>query len=356
MKNVALIISGNVHWFPYLRRYLQVIEHCGLTCTIFYWNRENINESFPPFVKPIEFKKDDKTNNGSPFKIFKFLKYGSFLKKELSKTHFDRLIFLGTYSFIPAILYKILTKKYSKKYWIDIRDLTYESFPLFYYMEKRVFYHSYMTVVSSDGFVKYLPKYNYGHVHNIDPSLKNHFDFSHNKTDKIRISYIGNISYFEEVKKLVDFFKNDGRFFMNFYGKNSNVIKDYCTKHRITNVSFKGPFRPEETISLYENTDVIFNAYGNKRKNLRVALANKLYYSIRLNIPLLVSPNTYTSYLCRKNGIGIDFIQTSTFKEDLISFVNSYRAKNTNVNFALWRSIVNEDNQTFSNLEVFLQN
>lgn len=318
MNKIAVVLSCNLHWAPYYTRYEKMLSKSNQKFDLILWNRENIREKVSLNANLIEFSLEDETNNGNVKKIVKFLKFAQFVKKQLIKNQYSKVIFLGTYAFMPALLHGYLKRKYNNRYWVDLRDITYEHNSLFYVLERDVFSSAYNVVISSKGFLPHLPAYDYGYIHNIDPSMDEIYkSFKKTDSDKIRISYIGNIAYWDSVFKVVDTFANDERFLLTFAGPNSEKVKEYCKQKQIENVQFFGRFSRMDTVLFYNNTDIIYNVYGNDYTNVQTACSNKLYYAMKFHMPLLVSDHTYMEDICQKYNMGFTFEHSKDFPDKL---------------------------------------
>lgn len=355
MNKIAIILSQNLHWSPYYSRYENLLVENGKNYDLIIWNREGIVEKTEGNL--ISFNRRDKTNDGSISKVFKFFSYSRFVKKLLKKNRYDKVFFIGTYAFMPAIISGFLKKNYKSKYWIDLRDLTYEKIYLFYKKEGIAINNSFYSVISSKGFLPYLPKYDYGYIHNIDPNMEEIYKVYNKKESKkgvIRISYIGNLSYWNPCKEMIDLFSNNVKFEMRFVGPGYERIKEYCEKNNVKNVWFHGRFERKKTVDFYNETDIVYNIYGNDEINLRTALSNKLYYAMKFRIPILVSPNTYMESICNKYNIGITFENNVDFPEKLYNIYNNFEKEKHDFDGA-WNDVFNEDKKCELRIKEFLE-
>ena len=354
-NKILIVLASNIHWAPYYYKYEQMLTNNGISFDLLLWNRENINENTKA-NNIIEFRIKDKSNNKNPLKVFKFLKFSSFVKRTIRSGKYDKLVFLGTHGCAPVFLANYLKKNYLNEYWLDIRDYQYEWFKPFYLLEKKTITNSYCTCISSKGYEDFLPKYNYNYIHNIDPNmdyiLKN---YNVEKSNFIRISFIGNVRYFDENVKLVNILANDERFRLQFYGAGSEKIQKYCEENSINNTDFFGRFSMNDTISFYNKTDIINNIYGNNSITLTTALSNKLYYSIYLKLPILVCKNTFMSKLSKKYQFGFEFSQTENFANDLYNFYNEFKSKNNDKIDELRKQVELEEIETEKKLIEFLK-
>ena len=192
------------------------------------------------------------------------------------------------------------------------------------YTEKLI-NNSLLNVISSPGYKKFLPQGNYYVCHNV-PNEKNINVYQENRRDinkKIQISYIGLIRFMEQNIKIINFFKNDSRFQLNFIGTNSKKLEEYCKKNNIKNVKLIDTFPKNKTLEYYKQADIIMNLYGNNTPLLNYALSNKLYYSACLYKPILVCPKTYMSEIVSKYNLGYElYMKEKKELDDLYKYYN----------------------------------
>lgn len=308
MSKICMILASNVYAMPFFYKYQKIIQDANLSADLIYWNRDGINEKAPCNINYIPYNKKSTYNDGNKKKILEFLLFAQFVKKEICQRKYDKIIFLGNYGATHVLLSGFLKRKYKYNYWMDYRDYNYEGNKLYLLFETAVINNSYATAISSEGYKEFLPPYNYIIVHNIDlDSINECRNIPHVNEESIRISFIGNVRYLEENKKLLNALKNDERFIMQFYGSGSDVIKEYCDENKITNVDFYGRFPHEKTAEFYSKTDIINNIYGNQGIELKTALSNKLYFAASLEMPILVCSDTYMESVSTKYGFGFTF-------------------------------------------------
>jgi len=355
-KKVAIILGSNIHWAPYYYRYEKLLIEAGIPFDLIYWNREGITEESKANL--ISFMIPDVSNNKNPLKIWKFVAFSRFVQKTIRKNRYDKLIFLGTHGCAVSFCAGYLAKYYRNKMWIDIRDDQYEWFPPFYWGEKKSIEASYATAISSYAYTNFLPKHDYLYMHNIDPNAEQMVkEFAHepDPEGKIRISFIGNVRYYEQNKKILKYLGNDLRFKLQYYGKGSEVLEQYCKEKDITNVDFCGAFAQKDTLSFYNKTDIINNVYGNDTLNLQTALSNKLYYSLLLKMPILVSPDTLMEQLTKQHNIGIAFEETESVGDQVINWFRGIIMDGTVSDYdTLWRKVQVEDSECIAKLRQFI--
>jgi hypothetical protein len=303
-KKICFISLGNLYLCPYISKYISLIN-CDYD--VIYWDRHEIDEGIgAKQIFPFRYKMSEGT--GTLNKASGYLKFRKYAIEILKKNNYDRIILLQTN--VAILLQTILKKRYKHKYIIDVRDYTMEKNLIYYFLLKSLINSCAYTIISSRGYKKFLPKFNYIIVHNdskIDDITIKKFENRIRTKDRIVISYIGLIRFHEQNKKIILKLKNDNRFLLRFIGTDAFTLKGFCENNQVNNVELIDRFPPEKTLDYYYETDIIYNLYGNKKPNLDYALSNKLYYAAKLKMPILVSPNTYMEKISKYNGFGFVF-------------------------------------------------
>lgn len=344
---ICVILPCNIYTAPYYKRYENLILESCSKFDLILWNRANIIEETKANVIPFNAK--DKVNNRNITKVFNFVRFANFVKRKLKQKRYDKVIILGSYAGIMAQLSSFLEKYYKNKYWLDIRDFTYENIPLYYRAMGKAIRNSYSTAISSPGYKKFLPQYNYVIAHNLDKiNIKKSLEVRRNYVSSfpIRISFIGLIRYLDENKKLLNILGNDKRFILQYYGMNVELIQNYCIENNIVNVDFHGRFDPSDTALFYKKTDIINNLYGNNKLAVTTALSNKLYFSSGLQIPILVCPNTYMESVTVNGGFGFSFDYTDPkIGDKLFEWYTNLQKNDNNASYnEFFEEVLKEDN------------
>ena len=346
---ICFVSMTNLFLCPYIKKYLSIIGD-DIDADLIYWNRHGLEENTDKFNAFYSFDVSMNENISNKKKIYYFLKYRAYCKKIIGKNKYDKIIFLHNY--MAILLESYLKRCYKRKYVIDIRDYSFESNRLFYFLEKRAIKNSGLAVISSEGYKNFLPAHEYVLCHN-DPQIDEKADNLYclkpsTSAQPIQISFIGLVRFFEQNSKLIDIFGNDDRFRLAFYGQNSEVLQQYAREHNVRNVIFKGHFAPEETKKFYEVTDIINNYYGNESLSLIYALSNKLYYAATLHKPILVCKNTYMEEISKKYAFGITLDTTDKSCADKL--YNEFRLldwSKLNDGCSKFMNKVKRDNETF---------
>lgn len=348
---IAVISVSNIYCMPYYYKYEKLICDNSDGFDLIFWNRALIEESVDPKVNKISFDTECTYNDKDKKKIFKFFAFYRFVKKQLRTKKYDKVFILGTYSLLTFFLQPFLSKHYNKNFWLDIRDYTYEHIKMFYNREKKLIDSSYVNFISSEAYKNFLPDGNFKMAHNIDNAVIDDY-FSHNSESEnedkaIRISFIGNVRYIEQNKKLIEMFANDERYLLQYFGGGSEQIEEISKEIGAKNVICEGRFKHTDTYKYYLRTDMINNLYGNSGIELTTALSNKLYFAAAFRIPILVSPNTYMEDISKRYNFGfcVDFDNPNVPDQLYDWYKNEFEASEKTKDFV---DMVNDDEKEFS--------
>lgn len=304
MKKICILSTANIKHMTLISLYTDKMIKDNIDYDIIYMDKYGEYENFEA-NSIYRFENRVSRSDNKIIKILKYLRFIRYAKEILNKNKYD---FIIVWNELTSLIFsKYLSKRYKNKYCINIRDYLYNDYPIL----KRIFAvginNAAFTTISSDGFKAFLPEHQYIHVHSLNMNLlsklkpKKRFQ---RKDERIKITFVGNVRFFEINKEILEVFKNDTRFELCYFGTNSEVLEDYCKENKIKNVSFHSSFPVEETPKFINETDIINNIYGNNSKKLDYALSIKLYYGIYNNLPIIVSSSTYMSKIIKKYDIG----------------------------------------------------
>lgn len=345
----CLILPCNLFVAPFYKRYERLMGQNAEPFDLIYWNRSGITEESKASNVYV-FSKLDNSNDGNPSKVLSFLRFNQFIKKTVKTNGYSKLVFLGSFAANGLPIWRFLKRHFQGSYWYDIRDYTYEWFLPFYKRLCKVIENSAGVAISSPGYKSFLPKHKYVIAHNIDyPNIYirvNRPQSSVKRSEPIRISFIGNVRYFDQNKKLIDAFSSDNRFILQYFGTGSEKLDSYAKDQGIRNVLCEGRFPPEETNSLYEKTDIINNVYGSDNIAKRTALSNKLYYALANKVPILVSQNTYMQEVLEGTGLSYvvadDETNSTNLSNSIYTWFDNEEFNQTRID-ELWERVVSED-------------
>ncbi len=301
---IGIIHVGNAGREPYFEKYKKLLDESGKEYEVIMMDKAsagNTDEALPSNY--FCFKANDARKN-KLIKLINFFKYSRFVKKILKRKKYDKLIILTTLS--AFMCKKELHKKYKGKYIFDFRDLSLEKIGWFKKRVARIVKESAFTCISSDGFKKYLPEYDYVKAHNFRYSdlsaTRDEIDYEKNK--KINLTYIGTSRGYEYNSRLISIFGSDERFNLKIVGSycDSPQILELSKKH--DNVEVKGRYDLSEKHEILKDMDMLVNMNIESFNGLQ-AMANKYYDGIILKKPQLANINTFAGKQIKDRGLGI---------------------------------------------------
>ncbi len=361
MKRYCLVSFCNIYVLPYAKLYIDAILNSGAECDLIYWDREAVNGERDSFTgcRKLCFQRELSSDSSVKDKVLGYIGSTKYFVKKLKEIDYDGIIFLQMHA---AVACKgILRKKYEGKYIVDIRDYTLENLSVYRKAEEKVIFKSFATVISSPAYSKFLPKHDFVVAHNYSPFSQEEVnkirDISNKKDEKpVQISFVGTVRFIDMDMKLLKIFANDERFKLNYFGKGSEALAEFCKNEGIFNVEFYGSFSPDMTVKFYQNTDLINNLYGNHNPFLDYALSNKLYHSGQLYIPILVCPDTYMEEVSLKHNMGFVFdVNQKESKEKLYDWYRCLDRNKLKKGCDSFISTVKEENAKFEKMiEKFL--
>jgi len=319
---VCFIIPGNLFSTPYLQRYLNLLQK---PYDLIFWNCRGIEERIQA-TKQFVFNFEMGSGASKLKKAVGYIKFKLLAEKVIRRENYDAVLTLTGNT--AVLLSGILSRRYDRRYLVDIRDYYKENSKWYYALEKRAVEHSGTTVISSEGYRSFLPEHDYVIAHNISYLTEAAINSARNSTgsskEKLVLSYIGNMRFPEQDKRLLSFFANDERFHINLFGNGYGQLSGYCKEQGINNVTITDWFPPEETIGYYLQTDIVLNLYGNNSPMLDYALSNKLYYAAQLGKPILVCPGTYMETVSKQYGFGFTLdLNDEASKDALLQYYNT---------------------------------
>lgn len=213
------------------------------------------------------------------------------------------------------------------RYLLDIRDYTKENSFLFRQLEKAIIKKAKLVVISSKGFLRWMPKTNTPIyvVHNMplnaDRLIKD--DYNRASDEKTVIGYIGYVNYYTINKRLIDILKGSNQYSLRYCGKiaESCLLEKYVAENKIHNVEFTGPFSNNEKAKLYRTIDMINSIYGNDSFLVTTSLPNKLYDAAIYKKPILAAKGTFLGETIEKYNLGL---AVDVFHDDLLLLLNDY--------------------------------
>lgn len=336
MSNYCVISFININNIPYANKYIGALSKGNDFCDVIYWDRygndiehEESNVKYIPYNYTITHK------TGRIHKYVKYIGVIQFIRKKLKEKSYAGVVLLQTHAAVACA--DILILRYCKQYIVDIRDYTLENFRLYYLIENIIIKRSYAAVISSPAYKNFLPPYQYVIAHNytqLPQKILRQAVESQQKyiNEKIVISFIGTVRFYDMDITLINLFANDDRFILEYIGSGALGLKAHCETRNINNVRLIDSFPQEMTFEFYTNVHFINNLYGYGDKYLDLALSNRLYHAAQLGIPILVCKNTYMAEIIQKYRLGFIFdFNDPEIKEQLLNYYH-------NIDFNILRS------------------
>lgn len=300
---ITIIFCGDLQYCPYLKRYSERLDSKKIEYEVLFWNRSgselNIERNYKYYNRP---SKEDKNKAQ---KLMDFIGFRKWIKSQLNASHPSALIFLST---LTGVLLYDVAEKYSQKYIFDIRDYSYENIPIFQKAEDRIIQNSMFTVISSKGFLNFLPDYDYIIAHNFNRNeINRDYEFKKHKPP-LKIIWNGTIRFFDYQKRYLDIFKNDSRFRLIYHGSGVDLeqFKDYCANENIENVEFTGPYNNQDKYNLISQAAYLNNCYGGRSGDqLKYAISNRYYDGLIAHIPQIVESDGYKAEKVKEQSVGL---------------------------------------------------
>ncbi|BCZ27057.1 hypothetical protein EUBC25_11440 [Claveliimonas bilis] len=238
-------------------------------------------------------------------KLISFWKIRDFALDIFKNNHYD---FIIVWNELTAFIFSdILASMFKDKYCINIRDYQYFNlFPVKMRLTSAI-KSAFFTTVSSRAYLEYLPSDNCYMMYSFNKGIlskTNPHQALREVGKPIRILYIGQIAWLDNVYKLIDALKNDNRFEMIFAGSGSEQVEEYAKSNQVNNVTCYGRFHPGETAKYLAEADILYNLYGTDSRHLTTAVSIKFYYAVFLHIPILVYKKTEMEKMSQICGIG----------------------------------------------------
>ena len=307
---VALILPGSLWYAPYVRIYTRLLDSHGVDYAVISWNREGDDHA-----EGFQYQVACPQAHGSA-SFSSYRGYISFIRRTLREQGFDRLIVFGPQ--MTCLLAPLLLTRYRHRYIIDYRDLSIEQRLGFRQLFTLMLRFSQANVVSSPGFIPYLPKGDYLLSHNLNAeAYKAYKTHETNKSCKPSESYkscelpvvvltIGAIRDTEQNLEVVKALGNREGFTLRFVGKGhaAPIIEDYCKENGIKNIEFTGFYQKEEE-SRFVDESTVMNIFYPRVVTHDTALSNRFYLSLVHKRPMIVTRGTTQGDYAERYGVGI---------------------------------------------------
>lgn len=135
------------------------------------------------------------------------------------------------------------------------------------------------------------------------PNLRVFENYKSKRDGTFTVAFIGWIRYKQQLKTLIRVASRLGIDVLIAGNGDDDEIKIYSSQFK--NVKYYGKYDYDTEIAgLYGKADCIYAVYDRSKKNVDLALPNKLYEAVQCELPLIVSKGTYLSEIVLKWGVG----------------------------------------------------
>ena len=329
---VGILLNANIYYNPYLNIYSKILDELKISYDILAWDRANIGEKGAAIYKR-------KYPYGTGEKIRWFINhysYSRFLNTQINKNQYDRLVIFGPQ--VGLFLYFILKARYSKHFCFDFRDIFIEQ--LFPKLFKRFLKISSLNVISSSGFISYLPKgFEYTLCHNLD------IDILNDRINKIPVTHgyfklpikvitIGTLRHYQQNYQIMSALANNPNFLIKFIGspaKECLKLQQDAIKNQFSNVEFMGFYHKKDEFSLLEDADFINIFFPTDIAGV-TAMSNRFYNAILFKKPIIATKGTIQGMYVEKYNLGLVLENCANLENQIKEFVLNFNQAEFNQN------------------------
>ena len=247
MKKICILSAVNIKHMSMISMYTDKLDEEGIEYDIIYMDKYGIDEDINARTKYV-FRNPINHSNPRIVKALQYFKFRGFATRILTENSYG---FVIVWNDIAIFMFSdVLVRKFPGKYCLNIRDYLRQQNGFVYNRFKKAIEGSAFTTISSNGFKPFLPDYDYITVHSLNNRLLKNVEPNENFQQlpkPIRITFLGNVRFFDIIKNLLEVFKNDPRFELHFYGTNGGVLETFALEEGISNTKFYDSFPVEDT-------------------------------------------------------------------------------------------------------------
>ena len=292
---------------PYLKNYIDLLTAEGMPFELIFWDRENERESYPG-VTSWMYSKPIPNGLSRVLKIRHFIGFSMYARKIIRRRGYDKLIVMTTMT--AQVLYSLLVKRYKNRFFLDIRDHTYEQYGIYRRREVRIVAASWATAISSEGFLSFLPpsgKYVLAHNLYADDLVKaEHFVPAVRQLGQpVRIVFTGLMRALDIDQYFLQKLGRDERFELYFHGSATNPgqYEQFCKDNGLDAVRFTGRYTFDQKPGLIAPAHLLYNYFDGII--MQHAMTNRYYDSLVFGIPTLSKAATFCGKRVADRGLGI---------------------------------------------------
>ena len=344
----AIIVTpGLTKFLPYICLYQDLFKRNNVEYRILQWNRMNVpaNDNQDVYSCGYAYSKSFFKRTISYFHYIKWV-------RNAIKVDKPDLIVIATIA--PAVCLLPMLYRWKYKYILDIRDYS----PLIRLCRGLVslcIKWSKYTLISSKGFIKWLPNYTYLPVYNFGiqtlPTVKKH------DRNNISIATIGFLRDFNENALIIDAFGNKKGVDLFFHGNGLvlNELTTYAKDKGYENIFFTGTYDKEFEPNLYSKADIINILMPSSVAGASL-MSNRFVNAVMYQRPVIVTKGSYQAELVEDYALGVSV----SIDDDIYEQVTSYFKTYDSIKFSsgcrrFYELIVREHQLTISKLESLMK-
>lgn len=141
----------------------------------------------------------------------------------------------------------------------------------------------------------YLPNY---------PEIKYYKGVEKTKSDKIRISYIGSVRQFEQLKSLMEACKDLDNVLISIHGSGVHTQRLKQIEHKYNNVRVTGGFNFKDSAKLFSECDILYAVYPMTSLQSKFAVPAKFYEAIVTKTPMIINKGKNIEHFVKEKNIG----------------------------------------------------
>lgn len=357
MKRVLLICPAMPDDMPYMKPYLEYLDSSNIEYDVTYVRNKTEQNKYPSNYFAYE---TTTISNNFVRKTFRYCQYSRFVRNQLSKVRYTHIITMGIAC--SVFLCNDLKKNFKGKYIYDIRDYSQIlRLPIFRHANNQLLSHSFMNVISSGGFKKWLPtSVEYILCHNTTQEKIKEVEniVSDIRSSKpIMILTIGQIRDLDANTYVIEKLSNNGSFELVFAGKGKTIesLEKMVDERGYTNVIFSGRYKKEEEDIIVKQTNLINVCMGSNMVS-DYLLSNRLYLAARLKKPLISFSDCYQADVIKKYNLGVVINRKDNFLEKVQDYISLFNPVKFTQGCSNFLNEVQYDLNTFSQqLESFFK-
>lgn len=313
---IAMILTNGFDPDPRVYKEAVSLTRMGHKIEILCWDREckylGKGEEILNDIKIIRYFNDSQYGTGYK-QAAKLLKFKNWVQRYIEENNFDAI---HCHDFDGLVIGYIVNNRLKLKLVYDEHDLFYTYFSNRKGILNKIVYKAIQIIERYflrrvDNHIVVTPKMVniYKNISkdiiviNNAPTSKMFLDTEKNKSDILRIGYIGSVRYLNELKILADVaqkFKNKISVSISGRGIALDELEKHCSSY--SNVKITGAFSMDQLQELYKNIDITYAFYPSEVST--ISMPNKFYESIITNTPIIANKDTEFGKEVEKKNLG----------------------------------------------------